>query len=118
MTGISLTRSAKQLAEKSLPFLGAQDQIVFYNISLQGLPFYLSISRPAWLVWSGTKAHVIGSFYIAEFRQRLASIPAGQLVTYEQFSERWKETDQRLVVFIEEKQLGDFRSGSANRRND
>jgi hypothetical protein len=108
MTGISLTRTAKHLAEKSLPFIGAQDQIVFYNIALQGLPFYLSISRPAWLVSSGTRSHVIGSFYIAEFWHRLATDPGEQLLTYEQFAKRWKETNQRLVMFIDEKQLADL----------
>jgi hypothetical protein len=91
-----------------LPFVEPQDQLVFYDLDLEGLPFYLGINEPAWLVSADTKSHFMGSFYISEFWQRLAKEPARQLLTFAQFAQRWKKSNRRLLIFVDQQRLLDL----------
>jgi len=102
---ISSIRSSKELAEKSARVIGPKDQIVIYDAYLSSLPFYLSIDRPIWVVWSGQKSRLMGSSYIAKKRPQPAPGYGRVLYTFEEFSELWKPFGEKLLVFIEEKNL-------------
>ena len=104
-TAISPTRSAKDLAERSSALIGPKDQIVFYNTFLEGLPFYLGVKRPIWIVWSGAKSEIMGSFYVAEKRPAPAKGYGKILFTFAEFAEEWKKSNQRLLVLVKKKNL-------------
>ncbi len=106
---VSSTRSARELAQKSAPLITPRDQIVLYNNYISSLPFYLHVSRPIWVVWSGAKSNIMGSFYVAEKRPQPATGYGKVLFTFDEFDEQWKKSKGRLFVFVEEKNL--FRLG-------
>jgi len=102
---ISLLRTSKELAEKSASAIGPKDQLVIYDAYLSSLPFYLSIDRPMWLVWSGQKSRIIGSSYVARKKPQPAPGYGQVLYTFEEFSELWQANGAKLLVFVEEKNL-------------
>ena len=102
---VSWNRSSKELAQRSLPLIRPQDRIVIYDTYLSSLPFYLRIQTPIWVVWSGRKNTIMGSLYVAEKNPPPAPGYGQVLFTFEEFSERWKDSDRRLVVFVKDKNL-------------
>jgi 4-amino-4-deoxy-L-arabinose transferase-like glycosyltransferase len=98
---VSSIRSSKQLAEKAVPFIRAEDQVVLYEGYLPSLPFYLSIHRPIWMVWSGNKSKVLGSDYVAKKRPEPFAGYGQVLFTYEEFAELWRTSKDRFVVFLD-----------------
>jgi hypothetical protein len=100
MARASLKRTSKQLAKQSARIIQKGDQLVLYDGYLSSLPFYLNIQRPIWVVWSGNNKQVLGSDYVAKARPEPAFGYGKILYTYEDFSEMWIESKQRLVVFI------------------
>jgi 4-amino-4-deoxy-L-arabinose transferase-like glycosyltransferase len=105
---VSVTRSASELARKLSGFIEPTDQLVLYDGQLEGLPFYLRTQQPIWIVWSGKKSEVLGSFYIAEARPRPTKSYGKILFTFEEFAEAWKESKQPLLVLIKEKNVRDL----------
>jgi 4-amino-4-deoxy-L-arabinose transferase-like glycosyltransferase len=99
-------RSAKVLADKSLPLLTSTDQLVLYDIYLGGLLFYLQVSQPVWLVWSGNKSNIMGSWYVAE--NQPAPLRGKVLFTFEEFDEVWRTPKRRLLVYVKESNLEHF----------
>ena len=105
---VSVTRSASELARKLSGFIEPTDQLVLYDGQLEGLPFYLRTQQPIWIVWSGKKSEVLGSFYIAEARSRPAKSYGKILFTFEEFAEAWEKSKQPLLVLIKEKNVRDL----------
>ncbi|HYT54785.1 MAG TPA: glycosyltransferase family 39 protein [Verrucomicrobiae bacterium] len=98
---VSLNRSSKQLAEKAVLFIRDKDQLVLYGGYPSGLPFYLNIQRPIWVIWSGNRNRVLGSDYVAKERPEPAPGYGKVLYTHEEFAELWKTSKQRFVVFVD-----------------
>jgi hypothetical protein len=94
---VSRFRSAKDIAENSLRFMTLTDQLVLYDTYLGGLLFYLKVGRPIWLVWSGHKNNIMGSWYVAE--KQPPSAKGKVLFTFDEFYEVWRVSNQRLLVY-------------------
>lgn len=101
----SFHRSSKALARQLSSVLKPDDRLVFYNLYAEGLPFYLRIQNPIWLVQSGDKRDVMGSYYIAEKRPAPAPGRGPVLFTFEQFAQQWNKGEQTLRVLVREKNL-------------
>lgn len=100
---ISSLLSSKELVEKSAALIRPEDQIVIYDTNRSSLPFYLNVSRPIWIVWSGRKSSIMGSFYMAEKKPQPAAGYGQVLFTFDEFSMASKESPRRLLIFVEEK---------------
>ena len=101
----STERSAKSIAQAIAPLLRAEDRLVFYDVSMEGLPFYLRLIQPIWLVHSQQKKELMGSIYVAERRPIPARGYGQVLFGYEQFAAEWKKNAQPLRVFLKQKDL-------------
>ena len=101
----SFRRVSKPLAQKIAPVFDSGARLVFYNSYLEGLPFYLRIDQPVWLVQSREKDDVMGSFYLGEQRPRLWSRQEPVLYTFEEFAQQWNRPGLLLWVVITEKNL-------------
>ena len=64
----SFHRTAKTLAAESAPLIASDDQIVFYATYLEGVPFYLRIDRPIWLVETRRRAEPMTNSYLGMHR--------------------------------------------------
>jgi 4-amino-4-deoxy-L-arabinose transferase-like glycosyltransferase len=101
----SSRRSSKDLAEEAARFINPGDRIVLYDTYLEGLPFYLDIDRPIWLVQSVEKGNVMGSFYVGEQRPVTSAAYGQILFTFEEFAREWKSNTQPLRILIKIKNL-------------
>jgi 4-amino-4-deoxy-L-arabinose transferase-like glycosyltransferase len=102
---VALARSSKELAAKASAFFRPGDRWVIYDTYLSSLPFYLRIEQPMWVVWSGKKNAVMGSFYVAQ-KQPLPAPGYGRaLLTFEDFAPVWESCRSRLLVFVKVKNL-------------
>ena len=115
LIGSSIGRSAHDLAAKASPYIQPDTQVVIYDTTLEGLPFYLNISQPIWIVWSGKKASVMGSFYLAE-KGALSAPGFGQaLLSFEEFDAQWATAPKNhFVVFIKRKNLPRLEQATAH----
>ncbi len=100
----SQTRSAKTLAERASPFIKPQDQLVFYDVYLNGLLFYLRVERPIWVIWSGRRKIIMQNIYVAQKQPAPAPGYGPVLFTFEEFAKEWKEAKQPLLVFLKQRQ--------------
>ncbi len=101
----SLTRSAKTLAERASPFIRPQDQLVLYDAYLNGLPFYLRVERPIWVIWSGRSKIIMQNIYVAQKQPTPAPGFGPVLFTFEEFAKEWKDEKQPLLVFLKQRQI-------------
>ncbi|MBI2533180.1 MAG: hypothetical protein HYW03_13370, partial [Deltaproteobacteria bacterium] len=101
----SQTRSAKTLAERASPFIRPQDQLVLYDAYLNGLPYYLRVERPIWVIWSGRSKIIMQNIYVAQKQPAPAPGFGPVLFTFEEFAKEWKEAKQPLLVFLKQRQL-------------
>ena len=102
----SAGRSTRNFAAGASPHLKPGDQVVLYDTELESLLFYLKISAPIWIVWSGHRTSVMGSFYLAEKGVRSAPGAAPVLLTFDQFAEQLsKVPDKHVAIFIKAKNL-------------
>jgi 4-amino-4-deoxy-L-arabinose transferase-like glycosyltransferase len=115
MVAASFHRASKSLAAKATPLINREDQLVFYDTYIEGLPFYLHIDKPIWLVQSPEKGEVMGSYYVGKRRPAPAPGFGQVLFSFKEFAERWRQNEQPLKVFVKEKNLERFSSeiGSA-----
>jgi 4-amino-4-deoxy-L-arabinose transferase-like glycosyltransferase len=109
MAAASFHRTAKLLAEQSVPLINREDRLVFYDTYLEGTLFYLRIDQPIWLVQAREKKEVMGSFYVGERHPAPAAGYDQVLFTFEEFAARWKKNELPLRVFVKEKNLARFR---------
>jgi hypothetical protein len=105
MVAASAERSSKELAGEILPFISPEDRLVFYDTYAEGLPYYLTIQKPIWLVQSENKLSVMGSWYVGERRPAAAARYGQVLFTFAEFSRQWQRDDQSLRVLVKEKNL-------------
>jgi 4-amino-4-deoxy-L-arabinose transferase-like glycosyltransferase len=106
LTAASIRRSTREFVEKVAPRIDASTQVVIYDTSLESLPFYLKINQPIWIVWSGEKASVMGSFYLAEKGARSASGFGQALLSFDEFEEQWTKAPTKLLaIFVKQKNL-------------
>ncbi|HEX9454541.1 MAG TPA: glycosyltransferase family 39 protein [Candidatus Binatia bacterium] len=103
MAGASRFRSAKGLADESRRFVLEGSRLAVYDTYLCGLPFYLRVSEPIAIVWSGTKGNIMGSWYVAENQPR--SVRGKVLFTFKEFDEIWRKKDQHLLVVVKDKNV-------------
>jgi len=101
----SYDRSAKSLANNSAPFIGPGHQTVFYDAYLTGIPFYLRIEQPIWIVWAGHENIIMENIFVAQNQPAPAAGYGQTLFTYEQFDKEWKGSTRSLRVFIKKKHL-------------
>jgi len=102
----SMGRSARDLAAKAASYIQPDTQVVIYDTTLESLPFYLKINRPIWSIWSGEKASVFGSFYLAEKGAAAAPGFGRALLTFDEFRREWaKAPKDHFAVFIKRKSL-------------
>jgi hypothetical protein len=99
----SQTRSAKTLAERASPFIRPQDQLVSYDVYLNGLPFYLRVERPIWVVWSGRSKIIMQNIYVAQKQPAPAPGFGPVLFTYKEFAKEWNDGKQPLLIFLKQK---------------
>jgi len=114
MAGASRFRSAKALADESRSFVVPGSRLAVYDTYLCGLPFYLRVSEPISIIWSGNKSNIMGSWYVAENQPRSAR--GSVLFTFKEFDELWQRKDQHLLVFVKDKnfyRLGENQSPPA-----
>lgn len=111
----SLHRSTRELVKQASAFIDATTQIVIYDTSFESLPFYFKITRPIWIVWSGQKAAVMGSFYLAEQGARAAPGFGKVLLTFDEFKDEWARAPKgRLLVFLKKKNLSQLEQNTAD----
>jgi hypothetical protein len=102
----SVGRSTRDLAAKAARYIQQDTQVVIYDTTLESLPFYLKIRQPIWSIWSGEKASVFGSFYLAEMGALSAPGFGRALLTFEEFNQQWaKAPKDHFAVFIKRKNL-------------
>jgi 4-amino-4-deoxy-L-arabinose transferase-like glycosyltransferase len=101
----SFRRAPKAMAQTTAALIDRPDRLVFYDTYIEGLPFYLRIDKPIWLVQPREKGNIMGSFYVAEKRPAPAPSYGQVLFTFEEFADRWKANELPLRVFLKEKNL-------------
>ena len=101
----SQTRSAKTLAERANPFIRPESQLVFYDVYLNGMPFYLRVERPIWVIWSGRNKIIMQNIYVAQKQPAPAPGYGPVLFTFEEFAKEWKDGKQPLLVFLKRRQI-------------
>ena len=101
----SIDHAAKSLAKATAPLMGQEDRLVFYDNYIEGLPFYLRLNKPIWLVQSRQKRELMGSIYVAEKRPTPARGYGQVLFTFEEFAAEWKKNELPLRIFLKEKNL-------------
>jgi 4-amino-4-deoxy-L-arabinose transferase-like glycosyltransferase len=101
----SFNRASKTLVQRSAPFIGAQDQIVFFDTYLEGVAFYLQVEKPIWLAQAAERHSIMASNYLAARRPAPAAGYGPVVLSYEEFAMRWKSGNQSLRVIVKEKNL-------------
>lgn len=105
MIAISPDRSAKVLAEKILPRIGATTQVLFYDTYLAGMAFYIQAQQPLWLVTQGKKRTFLGNYYVIGKREEPVTPWGKAIVDFDEFRERWKTAKRPLLIIVKEKNL-------------
>ena len=106
VVGSSMGRSTRNFVTQARPHVPVGAQVVIYDTNLESLPFYLKITQPLWVVWSGRKDSVMGSFYLTEEGALSAPGFGRALVTFDEFNEQWTSAPaDHFAVFIRPKNL-------------
>jgi 4-amino-4-deoxy-L-arabinose transferase-like glycosyltransferase len=105
MVRVSADRSSKSLAQKSLSFLTSDSQVVIFNTYISGLPFYLDVDRPIWVVAPERRDTWMGSPYLSEQMRNPPSGHGKVLRTFDEFAQEWKKTKYPLLVFAKAKHI-------------
>ena len=101
----SFRRAAKSTAQATAALIDRPDRLVFYDTYIEGLPFYLRIDKPIWLVQSPEKGNIMGSFYVAEKRPAPAAGYGQVLFTFDEFADQRGKNELPLRIFLKEKNL-------------
>ena len=102
---VSYGRSAKLAAEHFAKFISPTNQLVHYDGSLTGMPFYLRTAKPIWIVWSGTKTIVMDNIYVAQ-KQPPPALGYGQvLFTFREFAQAARQTKLPLRIIVKTNSL-------------
>ena len=106
----SHTRSAKTLAQQASPFIGPQSQLASYDSYMNGLPFYLRVEHPIWVVWSGQNKIIMQNIYVAQNQPPPAPGFGQVLFTFEEFAKEWPGAKPPLLVFVRQQRLNLLRN--------
>ena len=101
----SLRRSARTLAENSAAFVTHDSQVVLYDTYITGMPFYLRLDRPIWVVLPEGKITLMGSPYVSTHLPEPAPGYGEVLFTFAEFAQAWKKTKKPLLVFAKAKNI-------------
>ena len=110
MTQFSYQRSAKPMAVHFAQFLSPGDKVVNYDDYLTGMPFYLRIEQPIWIVWSGTKTIIMDNIYVAQKQPPPAAGYGKVLFTFAEFAQATRQTSQPLKIIIKTRSLDQLSS--------
>jgi len=103
---VSHDRSAKAVAELALPEMHESTQLVFYDTHLAGMPFYLRVEKPIWLVTRANKKRTfLGHYYNVADRKDLTTRWGDAIFDYEEFGAKWQTAKQPLLIVVKEKNL-------------
>jgi len=106
MVLIAPARSAKAIAAKALPLLSPTTQMVSYDTYAEGLPFYLKIEKPLWVVThSNKKRTFLGNFYAITGQPEPISRWGKALLSFDEFREIWQSSDTPMVILVKDKNL-------------
>jgi 4-amino-4-deoxy-L-arabinose transferase-like glycosyltransferase len=106
MIAISADRSAKPLAQVVAPQLTPAAQLVQYDTHLAGLPFYLNVERPFWLITHERKKRTFLGNWYALGRSQPARAWGTVILTFDEFGERWQTNSDPLLIVVKDKNLG------------
>jgi len=101
----SFHRTSRAFAQQLATVIDPKDRLVFYNTYSEGIPFYLQINKPIWLVQAAEKGAAMGNHYVGENRPAAAAGYGKIFFTYEEFAQQWKNSDSTLRVLLKEKNL-------------
>ncbi len=101
----SFNRVSKPLAQAAAPFFSGQERLAFYDTYLEGVPFYLQIKQPAWLVQARQRTSILASNYLAARRPPPKAGYGPVLLSYDEFAAGWKNSKAPLLVIVKEKNL-------------
>lgn len=104
----SLRYSAKVLATNVSPYLSAQSQLALYESYRTGLPFYLGLDRPLWVVADFGKSVSLGSPYVERFQPAPAPGYGEVFFTYEEFKNAWATAPRPPLVLLSAKRIARF----------
>ena len=93
-------RTAKTLADAAAPFISPDSQIVLFNTYVTGLPFYLRIDRPIWIVNPKGKSTLMGSPYVSRMLPAPAPGHGKVLFNIEEFAASWAQNERPFRVFL------------------
>ncbi|MGH7855338.1 MAG: glycosyltransferase family 39 protein [Candidatus Binatia bacterium] len=106
---ISPERSAKAIAEATLPKLASATQVVQYDTYLAGLAFYLQSQRPVWLITrDGKERTLLGNYYAIGKQEDPTTLWGQAIFNLQEFHEHWKTTNQPLLIILKDKNLRRF----------
>ncbi|HWP57410.1 MAG TPA: glycosyltransferase family 39 protein [Candidatus Acidoferrales bacterium] len=106
--GVSLSRSSKEAARYADAVARSDRPVVIYQANLAGLPFYLRVRRPVWVV-SSRKHTVMGSSYLARHGIRDEEFKK-IVLTPEEFSRLPSATKKQLWIFTLPRELSRLRA--------
>jgi hypothetical protein len=103
---VSRERSASELAKIVAGQNKSGTQVVFFDTYLSGMPFYLGIDRPLWIVTHANKKKtVLGNFYVAT-KQAWPDTRWGKaLFDFDEFREIWNKSSEPLLIIVKQKNL-------------
>jgi 4-amino-4-deoxy-L-arabinose transferase-like glycosyltransferase len=104
----SFRRVSKSLAQQLAPVIQAEDRVVFYNAYSEGIPFYLDVNKPIWLVQDEARGAATESSNVGGRRPVAAAGYGPVFFTFEELAQQWKKNDQTLRVLVREKYLSQF----------
>lgn len=106
MVVASPARSAKELAEIAQTVLTPSTQLVFYDTYRSGLPFYLRLDKPIWMVTHSEKKRTfLGNFYALGDEEEPANQWGKALLDFEEFQERWEAAKEPLLIIVKQHNL-------------
>lgn len=106
MISVSSERSAKAIAQAASTRLTPTTQLVYYDTYLAGVPFYLNLERPFWLITHENKKRTfLGNYYAIGKRADPVSAWGTVILNFTDFRERWKSDKEPFLIVVKEKNL-------------
>jgi 4-amino-4-deoxy-L-arabinose transferase-like glycosyltransferase len=109
VSGVSVARSSKDLAEESAMVVDSNHPIVMYGANLSSLPFYLQAQHPVWIVTS-RKRTIMGSAYVAGRLAKHDDQLKKIVFTPEEFSRLPDGVKRKLWIFTPDRDLPRLRA--------
>ena len=104
----SFRRSTRVLAQKLFPAISRESQFAIYNNYITGLPFYLALDRPMWVVAEKGKSTSLGSPYVARFQPAPAPGYGNVFFTYEEFRKAWNKDERPIQLLLNIRMVSRF----------